>query len=101
MTAHPRGRSSEGAGLAPDVRALLETAARIVASRMTDAGHLAQVVTQEHRGNCTVRGCTPGCVEAGGWLVAVDELLLADDENQPVQLRLEAATPARRRREAV
>ena len=84
--------------MSPETRALLETAARIVASRMTGAGHLAQVVTQEHRGNCTVRGCTPACVEAGDWLVRVDELLTA--EPQPRQLRLEMAgapAPARRR----
>jgi hypothetical protein len=55
--------------------ALLKTAALIVASRMTNAGHLAQVVTQEHRGSCTVRGCTPACREAADWLVAVENYL--------------------------
>jgi hypothetical protein len=55
--------------------ALLKTAALIVASRMTHAGHLAQVVTQEHRGSCTARGCTPACREAADWLVAVEDYL--------------------------
>lgn len=51
-------------------RALLIRLAPIVARAMTEAGHLAQIVTQEHRGNCSVKGCTPDCLEAQQ--VAVD-----------------------------
>lgn len=31
---------------------------------MTTAGHLAQVVPWEHRGNCPHDRCTPECIEA-------------------------------------
>ena len=47
---------------------LIERAFQIIASRITKAGHLAQLVTQEHWGNCSHRSCTPGCEEADRWL---------------------------------
>lgn len=44
--------------------ALIARLARLLERGMTKAGHLAQIVHQEHRGNCTVQGCTPACLEA-------------------------------------
>ena len=38
--------------------------ADLLCSRMTKAGHLAQVVTWEHRGVCPPKECAPSCLEA-------------------------------------
>lgn len=47
-----------------DADALVRLMAPIVVRAMTDAGHLASIVTQEHRGGCSWRACSPGCIEA-------------------------------------
>jgi hypothetical protein len=85
VTAAPAVPSAAVGPGAEDVMRLLKTAAQIVASRMTKAGHLAQVVTQEHRGNCRHDRCTPACIEAGDFMVAVDEWLTAHERPQPEQ----------------
>lgn len=48
-----------------DLRELVRDLGRLLDRATTKSGHLAQVVGQEHRGNCPVRaGCTPACQEA-------------------------------------
>ena len=55
--------------------ALILRLARLVQRGMTGAGHLAQLVPQEHRGNCTHLACTPACLEAGDLLRTVEPYL--------------------------
>lgn len=57
---------------------LIRRLTKLLCSRMTSAGHLAQVVlTTEHRGNCLPpsKGCTDWCIEAGDLLLAADAYL--------------------------
>jgi hypothetical protein len=55
---------------------LIRRLAQLLQSRMTGAGHLAQVVTQEHRGNCSAKdGCTPGCLEAQALLLEAEPFM--------------------------
>jgi len=67
---------------------LIRRLTELLCSRMTSAGHLAQVVTQEHRGNCTHRACTPACIEAGDLLVVADAYLTEYERTPDRQVSL-------------
>lgn len=64
----------------------------LVRRGMTPAGHLAQLVPQEHRGNCTHAACTPACIEARDLLSIVEPYL---------ESRADAPTPARAGRRGI
>lgn len=67
-------------------RALIEELVALLARGLTDAGHAAQIVQNEHRGNCTVRGCTPLCQRYGAALDAARAWL----EGQPTEVERNA-----------
>jgi len=67
---------------------LIRRLTALLCSRMTRVGHLAQVVTQEHRGNCSHRSCTPACIEAGDLLVAADAYLAEHELSMDRQVSL-------------
>ncbi len=55
----------------------------------TRSGHLAQRVSQEHRGNCLPPGrCTPQCDQFREVLLEVIDMIEAEDAAQPAQLAL-------------
>ena len=58
-----------------DAETLVRRMAPFLRRAMTDAGHLAQVVTQEHRGGCSWRACSPACLEAQAVCMALAEYL--------------------------
>lgn len=65
---------------------LIRRLAVLLRSRMTKAGHLAQKVTQERRGNCLPpsRGCSDECKEAQA-LVALTEPFMATAKPKPAR----------------
>jgi hypothetical protein len=60
-----------------EARDLIRRLGRMLDRAVTVAGHLAQLVAHEHRGHCTVQGCTPGCREAQALRLEVRLYLLA------------------------
>lgn len=65
--------------------ALILRLANLLHSRLTRAGHLAQVVTWEHRGVCPPKSCAPSCREAQATLrdaLAHLESVLGDEVRQ-------------------
>lgn len=73
-------------------RELIERLTTLLCSRMTRAGHLAQVVVQEGRGNCLPPsgGCTPACEEAGTLILEADAYLARTELRQPTLFDREA-----------
>lgn len=71
---------------------LIRRMTALLVSRMTKVGHLAAVVVQEHRGNCSPRACTPACEEAGALIVEADHWLTEYEQavavERPTQGRL-------------
>lgn len=68
---------------------LIRRLAMLLRSRMTTAGHLAQVnLTSEHRGNCLPpsRGCSPACLEARA-LIAATAPFMSTERPAPRPLR--------------
>lgn len=63
----------------------------LLRTRMTKAGHLAQIVPQEHRGVCPVGGCAPSCVAAQQAITSAVEYLEAALAEQPEQMELIAS----------
>lgn len=77
---------------ATETRALIEELVALLARGLTDAGHAAQIVQNEHRGHCTVRGCTPLCQRYGAALDAARAWL----EAQPAEAELVSLTEVTR-----
>jgi hypothetical protein len=59
--------------------ALLLRCAPLVLRAMTGAGHLAALVTQEHRGQCSWQRCTPDCLEARAIVLDLADWLEAQE----------------------
>jgi hypothetical protein len=56
--------------------------------RFTDAGHIKQQVSEEHRGRCTPKGCEEPCRFYVALMVEASEYLEQEMEQQPSQVSL-------------
>lgn len=85
---------------------LIRRLATLLRSRMTTAGHLAQVIDREHRGNCLPprNGCSAACQEAQA-LMALTEPFMPVERTEPTPIKplrhIVLKRPTRRRQPAV
>lgn len=76
----------------PTAASLVKRLAELSWRQMTGAHHLAQIVTEEHRGHCTHASCTPACQEVRALLIEaaeyVDEAERTEEASRMVQEEL-------------
>ena len=72
---------------APVPRDLAQRTLDVLLLSATPSGHLAQRVSNEHRGNCLPPGhCTPECNRFGALVAYWDDVVKALDADTPTQL---------------